>query len=64
MSTERTPEQVAQDSKDRRALVRAGMPVANPMAARFTGAVCGCGEVIRLDGRSWIHLSTGTVECS
>lgn len=63
--TERTPEQIAQDGKDRRALVRARIPVATPRSlTRFTGAVCGCGAVIRLDGRSWIHLSTGTVECS
>lgn len=62
--TTRTPEQIAQDSKDRRALRLVGIPVANPMGRRFTGAVCGCGAVIMLDGRSWIHLTTGTVECS
>lgn len=45
-------------------MILEGVRVANPMGERFIGAVCACGETIMLDGRSWIHHFTGSVECA
>jgi hypothetical protein len=59
----RTPEQRAQDAKDRRRLVREGVAVAHPVTQPFVSALCQCRQTLVRDGRSWVHLISGTVEC-